>query len=133
MAIYNAPLDLDDYVLRAVKTGLDMAAARNLEKELTVVTDKRVGFGVGINCGEAVIGNIGTSSRMDYTAIGNTVNIAARLEGQAKAGEVVISQAVYDRLKGRIHAVSLGKRNLKGITGESEIYRVERIYENTGK
>ena len=41
MAIYNAPLDLDDYVLRAVKTGLDMAAARNLEKELTVVTDKK--------------------------------------------------------------------------------------------
>ncbi len=134
MAIYNAPLDLDDYVLCAVKTGLDMAAAaRNLEKELTVVTDKRVGFGVGINCGEAVIGNIGTSSRMDYTAIGNTVNIAARLEGQAKAGEVVISQAVYDRLKGRIQAVSLGKRNLKGITGESEVYRVEQIYENTGK
>ena len=67
---------------------------------------------MGINCEEAVIGNIGTSSRMDYTAIGNTVNIAARLEGQAKAGEVVISQAVYDRLKGRIHAVSIGKRNL---------------------
>ena len=95
MAVYNAPLDLDDYVFRAVKTGLDMAAAaREMEKELAAVTDKKVGFGVGINCGEAVIGNIGTSSRMDYTAIGNTVNVAARLEGQAGAGEVVISQAV---------------------------------------
>lgn len=128
MAVYNAPLDLDDYVFRAVKTGLDMAAAaKAMEEELTAVTDKKVGFGVGINCGEAVIGNIGTSARMDYTAIGNTVNVAARLEGQAKAGEVVISQAVYDRLEGRIRAVSLGKRNLKGIAGETEVYRVEGI------
>lgn len=130
MAIYNAPLDLDDYVFRAVKTGLDMAeAAANLEKELKLVTDKKVGFGVGVNCGEAVIGNIGTSSRMDYTAIGNTVNVAARLEGQAKAGQVVISQAVYDRLKGRIRVESLGKRTLKGIAGESEVYRVDGIIE----
>ena len=73
------------------------------------------------------MGNIGTSSRMDYTAIGNTVNVAARLEGQAGAGEVVISQAVYDRLKGRIKVTSLGKRSLKGIAGESEVYRVEGI------
>ncbi len=128
MAVYNAPLDLDDYVFRAVKTGLDMAAAaKEMEKELEAVTDKKVGFGVGINCGEAVVGNIGTSSRMDYTAIGNTVNVAARLESQAGAGEVVISQAVYDRLKGRIKVTSLGKRSLKGIAGESEVYRVEGI------
>jgi len=128
MAVYNAPLDLDDYVFRAVKTGLDMAAAaKNLEAELAAVTDKKVGFGVGINCGEAVIGNIGTSRRMDYTAIGNTVNVAARLEGQAKAGEVVISAQVYERLKGRITVESLGLRTLKGIAGECEIYRVTGI------
>jgi len=131
MAIYNAPLDLDDYVFRAVKTGLDMAAAaEKLEKELTVVTDKKVGFGVGINCGEAVIGNIGTSSRMDYTAIGNTVNIAARLEGQAKAGQVVISEAVYERLKGRIEVESLGMRRLKGIADETEVFRVVGVVED---
>lgn len=125
MAVFNAPLDLEDYVFKAVKTGLDMAAAaKGLEEELALVTDKKVGFGVGINCGEAIVGNIGTSLRMDYTAIGNTVNVAARLEGQAKAGEVVISQAVYERLKGRIEAVSIGKRPLKGIAGEAELYRV---------
>ena len=67
---------------------------------------------------------MGTSSRMDYTAIGNTVNIAARLESQAKAGEVVISQQVYERLKGRIRAESLGVRELKGIAGGMEVYKV---------
>ncbi len=133
MAVYNAPLDLDDYVFCAVKTGLDMAAAaKALEEELKLVTDKKVGFGVGINCGSAVIGNIGTSARMDYTAIGNTVNVAARLEGQAKAGEVVISQAVYDRLQGRIRVTSLGKRALKGIAEASEVYRVDGIVEDAG-
>lgn len=129
MAIYNAPLALEDYVFKAVKTGVDMAKdAERLEKELVDIAGRKVGFGIGINCGEAVIGNIGTSARMDYTAIGNTVNIAARLESQAGAGEVVISQAVYDKLQGRIQVESLGKRKLKGIAGETEIYRVVEIY-----
>ncbi len=111
-------MDLDDYVFKAVKTGLDMAGeAVKLEEEIRQITGKKIGFGVGINCGEAVVGNVGTLSRMDYTAIGNTVNIAARLESQAEAGEVVISQQVYERLKGRIWAESLGVRELKGIAG----------------
>lgn len=128
MAVYNAPLDLDDYVYRAVKTGLDMVhAAKALQAELASVTDRTVGFGVGINCGEAVIGNIGTARRMEYTAIGNTVNTAARLESGAAAGEVLISRAVYERLAGRIEATSLGVRSLKGISGGSEVFRVERV------
>lgn len=68
---------------------------------------------------------------MDYTAIGNTVNLAARLEAQAGVGEVVISSSVYERLRGRIQAESLGKRNLKGIAGEMEIYRVVGINEES--
>ncbi len=128
MAIYNAPMDLDDYVMRAVKTGMDMAeAARHLKRELEEITDRKVGFGIGINCGEAVIGNIGTAKRMEYTAIGNTVNTASRLEGKAGAGEVVISSAVYERLKDRLEVTSLGMCRLKGISEECEIFRVEKI------
>lgn len=128
MAIYNAPLDLDDYVFHAVKTGLDIVnAAQVLAKELESMNLQRPGVGVGINCGEAVIGNIGTTSRMDYTAIGNTVNVAARLESSAKAGQVIISQEVYERLEGRIQVEDLGKRQLKGIAGEVSVYRVTGI------
>lgn len=128
MAIYNAPVDLDDYVCRAVKTGLDMVeGAKKLEQDLGQITEKKVGFGIGINCGEAVIGNIGTSRRMDYTAIGNTVNTAARLESQAKAGEVLVSEEVYKRTKDRFIFAYLGERRLKGIAEEAKIYRVEGV------
>ena len=130
MAIFNAPLDLDDYVLNAVKTGLDMAAASNeLAPEMEAKSGRKVGLGIGINCGEAVVGNVGTSKRMEYTAIGNTVNIAARLEGKAKAGEVVISPYVYERIKDRIEVTSLGLQTLKGISEPVELYRVERVLE----
>jgi len=131
MALFNAPLDLDDYVLNAVRTGLDMAAASNeLASEIEAKSGRKVGLGIGINCGEAVVGNIGTSKRMEYTAIGNTVNIAARLEGKAKAGEVVISPYVYERIKDRIEVTSLGLQQLKGISEPVELYRVERVLEN---
>ena len=130
MAIFNAPLDLDEYVLNAVRTGLDMAAASNeLAPELEARTGRKVGLGIGINCGEAVVGNIGTAKRMEYTAIGNTVNIAARLEGKAKAGEVIISPYVYERIKDRIEVTSIGLQTLKGISEPVELYRVERVLE----
>ncbi len=130
MAIFNAPLDLDDYVLNAVRTGLDMAAASNeLAPMIEAKTGRKVGLGIGINCGEAVVGNIGTAKRMEYTAIGNTVNIAARLEGKAKAGEVIISPYVYERIKDRIEVTSIGVQTLKGISEPVELYRVERVIE----
>lgn len=128
MALFNAPLDQDDYEFRAVKAGLEMAAAgKALEKDLLKLCGKTVSFGIGINCGEAVIGNIGTSSRMEYTAIGNTVNTAARLESRAKAGEVLISPEVYKRLRDRIEVESLGPCTLKGISEPMEIFRVTGI------
>ena len=118
-------MDLDDYVFKAVKTGLDMAGeAVKLEEEIRQITGKKIGFGVGINCGEAVVGNVGTLSRMDYTAIGNTVNIAARLESQAEAGEVVISQQVYERLKGRSLGGKLGGAGVERDCRGMEVYRV---------
>lgn len=124
MAVFNAPLPLEDYVYRAVKTGLDMVrGAKALEQEIRERFGQTVGFGVGIHCGQAIVGNIGTSFRMDYTAIGDTVNIASRLENQAKAGEVLISGEVARRLKPRIRAQFLGEYQLKGKSEEFPIYQ----------
>lgn len=109
MAIWNAPLKQDDYVYKACLAALDMVTgAEKLSRELLEEFGRTVGFGVGVHCGEAVVGNIGALMRMDYTAIGDTVNTASRLESNAPAGCIYISRAVADALKGRIKTTSLG-------------------------
>lgn len=126
MAIFNAPLPMDDYIYKAVKTACDMVkGSEKLSEEILKKYGRTVSFGVGVHCGKAVVGNIGTKMRMDYTAIGDTVNTAARLESNAKAGQVLISKAVYDALEGRIEAESLGTSiKLKGKSDEFEIFSV---------
>ena len=130
MAVFNAPLDLDDYVFRAVQTALDMRkGAEKLAQNLQEQFGKTVSFGIGVNCGEAVVGNIGCEFRMDYTAIGDTVNTAARLESRAKPGEILISQAVYDTVKDRILAEEVGPMELKGKSNTVMVYRVLDVKE----
>ena len=130
MAIFNAPFDTDDYIFRAVKAASDMRdGAAALAEKLREQFGKKVSFGIGVNCGEAVVGNIGCEFRMDYTAIGDTVNTAARLESRAGAGEILISKAVYDNLKGRITAEEVGQMELKGKSNAVTVYRVLEIKE----
>ncbi len=128
MAIFNAPLPLDDYIYKAVKTAWDIAkGSEELSKRLQKKFGKTVSFGIGVNCGPAVVGNIGTEKRMDYTAIGDTVNTAARLESNAKPGQILISKAVYDVVKERITATSIGEIPLKGKNKGVEVFVVENI------
>lgn len=128
MAVYNAPVDLEDYVYRAVRSAWDMKiGARALSEKLLAQFGRTVDFGIGVNCGEAVVGNIGCEFRMDYTAIGDTVNTAARLESRAKAGEILISDSVYQCLKDRIEAEKIGDMELKGKNHAVMVYRVTNI------
>ena len=85
MAIFNAPLDLDEHEKRAVACAQDMRTAiRMLQKELS----EPVAIGIGVNTGEAIIGNMGSDTRFDYSAIGDAVNTAARLESATKEAGV---------------------------------------------
>lgn len=125
MAVFNAPFDLEDYIYRAVCTALDIAAGSDeLEKKLMERFGKSVSFGIGVNCGSAVVGNIGCDFRMDYTAIGDTVNTAARLESNAKRGQILISSAVYEAVKDRIDANEIGVIPLKGKKDGALVYEV---------
>ena len=125
MAVFNAPFDLDDYIYRAVCTALDIAAGSDeLEKKLMERFGKSVSFGIGVNCGPAVVGNIGCDFRMDYTAIGDTVNTAARLESNAKRGQILISSEVYEAVKERIVATEIGVIPLKGKKDGALVYEV---------
>ena len=128
MAVFNSPFDLDDYVYRAVKTAMDIAAGGDaIEEEFKQRFGKSVGFGVGVNCGPAVVGNVGSDFRMDFTAIGDTVNTAARLEANAAKGQVLISDEVYNRLEGRIEVTEVGNIPLKGKSNGVFVYSVDRL------
>ena len=85
---------------------------------------RSISFGIGINCGNAVVGNIGCEHRMDYTAIGDTVNTAARLESKAGPGEILVSEEVYEHLRDRVSMEYVEKMMLKGKREGVNVYRV---------
>lgn len=131
MAVFNAPFDLDDYVYRAVKTAWDIVSGGNaIESKFLERYGKSVSFGVGVNCGPAVVGNIGCDFRMDYTAIGDTVNTAARLEANAKRGQVLISEKVYEQVKDRVTVEPIGEIPLKGKSKGVFVYSLTGIAED---
>ena len=128
MAFWGAPLRDDDYVFKAVQAAADMAAgSAALAEELERLYGRSVSFGIGIHMGPAVVGNIGSPQRMDYTAIGDTVNTAERLEANAKGGNIYISRAVAEALEGRIRVTPLGKIQLKGKEEGFEVFRMDEI------
>ncbi len=126
MAVYNAPLDVEDYPLKAVLTGLDIVkAVEGLNEGLKRDFNVEIACGVGIHCGRAIVGNIGCDFRMDYTAIGDTVNTAERLESIAKSGQVLLSEEMYERVKQHFHAEFLGEHTLKGKQEKIKVFLVE--------
>ncbi len=126
MAVFNAPFPREDYVHDAVCAARDIAAAsREFGRTCRERFGKTVSYGIGLNCGEAIVGNIGAESRMDYTAIGDTVNTAARLEANAKPGQILIGQAVQEALGDRIRTVPMGELPLKGKSRKLAVYELE--------
>lgn len=128
MAVFNSPFDLEDYEYKAVCAAMDIVkGGEAIEEKFQKRFGRSVGFGVGVNVGPAVVGNVGCEFRMDFTAIGDTVNTAARLEANAKKGQVLISDTLYERLKDRIEVRDVGEIPLKGKTKGVFVYEVTKI------
>jgi adenylate cyclase len=126
MAFFGAPIPQDDHADRAIMAGLMMmerVALWNAERESQGLPPVRIR--VGINSGPAVVGNVGTEKRVDYTVLGSSVNIASRLEsGVAKPGQLVISQNTFDRVMGSFNTEALGEFALKGLQQKMPVYSV---------
>ncbi len=131
MAFWGAPLPQEDSIFKAVKAALDMVeGAEELGKDLLEKYGHTVQFGIGINYGPAIVGNIGSTVRMDYTAIGDTVNTAARLESNAPPGCIYVSPGVQKALEKRVRFTSQGTSiKLKGKSDQFEIFKVEELIE----
>ena len=126
MAFFGAPLAQDDHADRAVLTGLMLQRlVGDWNEERAKAGLEEVKVRVGINSGPAVVGNVGTEKRVDYTVLGASVNIASRIEsGVAKPGQVVISSHTLERVMGSFETESLGEFALKGLQQKLPVYRV---------
>jgi class 3 adenylate cyclase len=112
MGIFNAPLEQPDHVLRAVRAAATMQRAI-AEYHKSIGEERTLAFGVGIHTGEAVVGNVGMSDRMDYTVIGDTVNVAKRLQENAPGGKVLLSEAIYEVVKDAVKVVFYREMRVK--------------------
>jgi class 3 adenylate cyclase len=128
MALFGAPLAFGDEPYQAVKCAVEMqqaVAVFNAERKSSGLPPLEMG--IGINTGPVVAGNIGSATRMEYTVIGDNVNIAARLQGMARQGEVLISGATFERLGDRVTATQLEPITLKGKSKQVVVYRIDAL------
>ena len=96
-------------------------------RDAAQVVGSELGYGVGVHTGEAMVGNLGSEQYQNFTAIGDTVNVAARLQSQAKAGEVICSAALLQAAGDGVRATALGALDLKGRKTKVEAFTVESI------
>ena len=123
MAFFNAPLPQPDHVLRAVRAALLLKqAVINTQNQLSA--EYQLNFGIGICVGESVVGNIGTPKLMNYTAMGDSVNKAKRLQEHAKGGQILITQETLAVIQPHVQVRPIGRLHLKGQPAEEPVYEV---------
>ncbi len=123
MAWFNAPIPQPDHTLRAVKTALMIRESiENLYKELPA--NSHLAFGVGIHCGDAVLGLIGTEKRLEYTAISDSVNTAKRIQENSAKNQILISKDAYERVKNEVNAKLHAEVAMKGKSHPLEVFEV---------
>ena len=126
MAFWNAPLDMKDHANRAVKSAVEMQKElKQLNKELKKEKLPEINIGIGINTGEALVGNMGSEQRFDYSVIGDDVNLASRLESSSKelGSTLVIGEKTKTQTQGYKYK-SLGTIKVKGKSEKIKVYTI---------
>ena len=127
MALYNTPLEQYDHIARAVKTAL------HIQDELYWFTEQlpnelRLKINFGIHSGQAIVGNVGSENIMDFTAVGDTVNVAARLQGVAEDGQIIVTKLVYDATQDFVFGKSRGDIAVKGRSLPVTAFEISNTY-----
>ena len=127
MVFWNAPHLQPDHVERACRAALSAKAASDaLNAQFEAEGLPPFAVRIGIHCGDAVVGNVGSTERMNYTVLGNSVNLAARLEGLNKGygTTILVSEAVRERVERRFRFNSIASVTAKGMTTETRVYEL---------
>jgi len=131
MILYNAPLDVEEHEKQAVLTAYHIQNnMRPIQQEIREKYGVDVAIGIGIHSGPVVIGNIGSFLRMDYTAIGDTVNTASRIESGTKGGQILVSEVVYEKTK---NIINYGEPEAKLFKGKSKPMNVYELISIKGE
>lgn len=134
MAIFGAPVSHDDDPLRAVRAAIKIQAnIKQLNGQRAAANEPAIHVGIGINTGTAVAGNMGSVNRLNYTVLGESVNIAARLCSQAKPSEILISEFTYEKVSAHIDAEDRPILPMKGISKAVEVYNVSGFKRKTAR
>jgi adenylate cyclase len=124
MAIFGAPIPCSDHATRAVKAAQAMRLAQE-EANRSRIPEARLAFRAGVNSGHVVAGDIGSIKRMEYTVLGNAVNVASRLvKASPDPGKIIIGQPTYELVKEHFNIAALGSVKLKGLREEMLIYEI---------
>ena len=125
MAFFGDPIEQSDHAMRAVRTAIEMQqAVRALRSQWEGRGGMPIHIRIGINSGEAIVGDMGSGRIMAYTAIGSHVNLASRLEGKAPVDGVLVSAAVYEAVKSQVDARFGGRISAKGFSEEFDSYEI---------
>jgi class 3 adenylate cyclase len=123
MAWFNAPIRQTDHTWRAVKAALGIRdGVQKIQNSLPI--ESHLSFGVGIHFGEAVLGLVGTEKRIDYTAIGDSVNTAKRIQENSSEGQILISAVAYPFVKDRIEVREVKPVYAKGKSHPVAVYEI---------
>ncbi len=130
MALFGAPIAHEDHVQRALRAALNMQEVVHRWSG-TVEQERGVSFGirVGINTGPVVVGSIGDDLRMDYTAVGDTTNLAARMQQIGEAGSIFVTDKTHEFAKGYFEFRGRGKWKVKGKSEPVEVYELTGLGE----
>ena len=125
MAVFGAPITKPDDALRSVKTAIEMQRGlAGLNRDWEARGQPALRAGIGVNTGAVTAGNIGSTKRMDYTVIGDAVNVASRLCANAAGGQILVSESTYAELKGSLPAKKLDPIRIKGKEAPVAVYEI---------
>lgn len=125
MAVFGAPIAHPDHATRAVRTAIAMQQGITALNETRSRDGKEhINVGIGVAVGEVVAGTVGSGERMEYTVIGDSVNLASRLESNAKPGRILISGRTYEKVRDLVEVVPLGQIKVKGKEEQVEVYEL---------
>jgi adenylate cyclase len=125
IGLFGAPIAIEDAPFKAVACAIAMLQGlEEFNRTRAAENQTPIRIGIGINTGNVITGSIGSTRALQYTAIGDAMNVASRLVNVAASGEIIISENTYRQVAGRIEATQLPPVKVKGKAEELKVYRV---------